>query len=143
MQFTKDLIHHNIPYSCDQCCFKLSCQKKIPCSKFYPDNMDKFMESTITYLKENTPSSKDTILKRHVVISLSSYGAKSDTTTLDGYYVSMINDTLSQIRKGKTAYLFNIAQIKEILKFERNIQIEVNECGYEVTKVNYNDGGNL
>lgn len=135
MKFTKDLIHHNIPYSCEQCCFKLSCQKKIPCSIFYPDNMDKFLEGAVTYLKESIPLSKDAILKRHATVSLSSYGAKSDTTTLDGYYVRMINDTLSQIRKGKTAYIFNINQIKEILRFERNIQIKVNECGYEIRKV--------
>ena len=137
MQFTKDLQHNHIPYSCEQCCFKLSCQKKIPCDSFYPDNMDMYMEKVTTYLKESLPLSKEKRLKRHVVTALGSHGITSDTTTLDGYYVGMINDSLSEIRKGRTAYLFSVGQIKDVMRFERDIKVRRNECGYEVSKVNY------
>lgn len=41
-----------------------------------------------------------------------------DGDTLDKYYVGMINDTLSQIRKGKTAYLFHLSQVQEVMRFE-------------------------
>ena len=44
-------------------------------------------------------------------------GTKSDTT-LDFYYVSMINDTLREIRKGRVGYVYNIRQIADIKAFE-------------------------
>ena len=48
-------------------------------------------------------------------------GAKSDTT-LDHYYVEMINDTLRAIRKGGTGYIFNARQIADIKAFEPNAE---------------------
>lgn len=136
MQFTKDLQHNNVPYSCEQCCFKMSCQKHIPCVSFYPDNKDRFMENVITYLKGTIPLSKDKNLKRHAVASLRSQGITSDSTTLDGYYVNMINDSLSEIRKGRTAYLFTVGQLKDVIRFERDVKVRINECGYEISKEN-------
>lgn len=44
-------------------------------------------------------------------------GTKSDTT-LDFYYVSMINDTLREIRKGRVGYVYNIRQMMDIRAFE-------------------------
>lgn len=138
MRFTKDLNHHNIPYSCEQCCLKSSCQKKIPCDSFYPDNMDRYMEIVTTYLKESHPPlNEEKSLKRHVTTAIGSHGITSDTTTLDRYYVNLINDSLSEIRKGRTAYLFYVEQIRDVMRFERDVKVRRNECGYEVSKVNY------
>ena len=41
-----------------------------------------------------------------------------EETTLDDYYVDMINDTLREIRKGKVAYIFNFGQVIDILRYE-------------------------
>ena len=48
--------------------------------------------------------------------------------TLDKYYVSMINDTLSEIRKGKVAYLFHLSQVQEVMRFE-NIDFTYDAMG--------------
>ena len=47
-------------------------------------------------------------------------GGTGSDTTLDHYYVEMINDTLDEIRAGETAYIFNARQIADILCFEPN-----------------------
>ena len=45
-------------------------------------------------------------------------GGTGSDTTLDHYYVEMINDTLDEIRAGEVAYIFNARQIADILCFE-------------------------
>ena len=45
-------------------------------------------------------------------------GGKGQDTTLDYYYVQLINDTLREIRKGRTGYVFNARQIADIKAFE-------------------------
>lgn len=54
-------------------------------------------------------------MERH---SVSVAGGTSGDTTLDHYYVEMINDTLDIIREGETAYIFNARQIADIKSFE-------------------------
>lgn len=44
-------------------------------------------------------------------------------TTLSRYYKEMINDSLRLIRKGKTAYLYKEEQVRDVLRFEPNIQL--------------------
>lgn len=56
-----------------------------------------------------------------------------DATILDTYYVAMINDTLSEIRKGHEAYLYNLEQIKSVLKYEPEAIIKVLDGIYYVT----------
>lgn len=49
-------------------------------------------------------------------------GGKGQDTTLDYYYVQLINDTLREIRKGRTGYIFNARQIADIKAFEPSAQ---------------------
>ena len=113
-------------------------QNGYTCTKFYPDNMDSFLGSVVTYLKENTLPSKDRRLKRCVGRTIGTTGMKNDNvTTLDDYYVRLINDTLSEIRHGHVGYVFNLSQLRDVLRFERDIKVRYNECGYEILKVNY------
>jgi hypothetical protein len=62
-----------------------------------------------------------------------------DGDTLDKYYVSMINDTLSEIRKGKTAYLFHLSQIQEVMKFENIDFTYNNDDGCFAVRLNKGD----
>lgn len=64
----------------------------------------------------NTGKSHDKRLIRRPIDDR--YKMTCDGDTLDKYYVNMINDTLSEIRKGKIAYLFHLSQIQEVMKFE-------------------------
>lgn len=100
--------------------------------------MDSFLDSVITYIKENTLPSKDRRLKRRVGRTVGAIGMKNDgVTTLDDYYVRLINDTLSEIKHGHVGYVFTLSQLRDVLRFERDIKVRYNGCGYEILKVNY------
>lgn len=138
MKLSNDLHSCGVPYSCSQCIMSKSClQNGYTCTKFYPDNSDAFLEYVVTYLKENTVPSKDKRLKRRVGVS-SSIGMKyDDVTTLDNYYVKFINDTLSEIRHGRLGYIFTLSQLRDVIRFEKNIKVRYYDGCYEVSKVNY------
>lgn len=133
MNINNDLRSCGIPHSCRQCIRKHNdCGNGCACTEFFPDNMDVFLDYVVTYLKENTPLSKEKKLKRHAR-AYSGLGLKyDDTTTLDEYYVRMINDVLSEIRRGKSDYLFNFEQIRDVLRFERNITLRYVDGCYEI-----------
>ena len=82
--------------------------------EFVPDNMDNFLNDTITYCESNMTKSKYNKLQRVCTYN----GATNDkVTTLDTYYVNFINDCISELRKGKTVYVFKLSQLWEILRF--------------------------
>ena len=82
--------------------------------EFVPDNMDNFLNDTITYFEMNMTKSKYNKLQRVCTYN----GATNDkVTTLDTYYVNFINDCISELRKGKTVYVFKLSQLWEILRF--------------------------
>lgn len=118
--FNSDIIRYNIPHSCNQCtrcydCYDVRYGKPNPqCRRFIPSNMDMFLNDTITYFNENVPKSKDEKLNR-----VCSYnGATNDkVTTLDKYYVDLINDSVQELRNRRTAYIFNIHQLYDIVQF--------------------------
>lgn len=78
------------------------------------EKIEDFLNKAITALRAVIIPSKEKRLTRH--------GSKIPGViyedTLDKYYVDMINDTLSEIRKKRTAYIFNLKQVAEILRFE-------------------------
>ena len=41
-----------------------------------------------------------------------------DLWTLDQYYISLVNDVLRSIRNYQPAWVFNTAQLKDVLRFE-------------------------
>lgn len=47
-------------------------------------------------------------------------GGVEEDTTLDYYYVLVVNDVLREIRKGRTGYIYNARQIADIKSFEPN-----------------------
>ena len=118
--FNSDIIRYNIPHSCKQCtrcydCYDVRYGKPNPqCRRFVPSNMDMFLNDMITYFEINVPKSKSKKLNR-----VCSYnGATNDKiTTLDKYYVDLINDSIKELRKGKITYIFNIHQLYDIIKF--------------------------
>jgi len=64
------------------------------------------------------PRSKETKLKRVCCY----HGAYNDKiTTLDDYYVGFINDCISELRKGKTVYIFKLSHLWEIAKFHTDM----------------------
>jgi hypothetical protein len=76
--------------------------------------MDMFLNDTITYFDINVPKSKDKKLSRVCNYN----GATNDkVTTLDKYYVDLINDSVQELRNRRTAYIFNIHQLYDIVQF--------------------------
>lgn len=124
MNLNKDILRYAIPHQCNQCTMNLSCDytcHNTPnprCMKFVPDNMDNFLNDTITYCNINVPKSKEKRLRRVCTYNRCS---NDNVTTLDEYYVSFINDSIKELRKGKTVYVFQLRQMWEILRFVDNL----------------------
>lgn len=82
--------------------------------EFVPNNMDDFLNDTISYFEMNVTKSKYNKLQRVCTYN----GATNDkVTTLDTYYVNFINDCISELRNGKMVYVFKLSQLWEILRF--------------------------
>ena len=120
MNLNNDILRYAIPHQCYQCTMNPSCDfacHNTPnprCMKFVPDNMDDFLNDTITYFEMNMTKSKYDKLKR---VCTYSRATNDKVTTLDTYYVNFINDCISGLRKGKMMYVFKLSQLWEILKF--------------------------
>lgn len=119
-----DIIRYNIPHCCNQCVWCNDCadckfyQANLNCKNFIPCNMDDFLNNMILYLKINIPNASQKLLSR----KCSYHGATNDkVTALDEYYVAFINDCIKELRKGKGAYIFNLHQLYDIIRFYSDI----------------------
>jgi hypothetical protein len=56
-------------------------------------------------------------------------------TTLDDYYVGMINDALSDIRSGQVTYLFHTYEVEDILSCEPDCEYELKDGVYYIWKL--------
>lgn len=115
MNIHNDLQRAKIPHSCKECCCKCN-GRSSACADFYPADMPRFMEYTVGFLKETVIPCKEYKLKRYIVRDGRSYD--DGITTLDGYYVQLINSVLCEIRKDGRDYIFNLEQLREIMRFE-------------------------
>lgn len=87
----------------------------------YKKDVGEFLNHAIETLRIGTAPSKERRLKRHYVKNVG-LGIRQETT-LDQYYVDLINDTLREIRRGRPAYIFNLEQIREVFRFEPEAKI--------------------
>ena len=97
--------------SCDFACHNTPNPR---CMKFVPDNMDGFLNDTISYFEMHMTKSKYDKLQR---VCTYSRATNDKVTTLDTYYVNFINDCISELRSGKTVYVFKLSQLWEVLRF--------------------------
>jgi len=109
-----------IEHDCSQCSYK--CGKRVACEDFVPEDMDDFMEYVVDALMESVVPSKDKKLKRRPVKSKIPYDDK--IPTMDYYYVALVNDTLSEIRRGHIAFIFNLEQLRDVMCFEPRVVVE-------------------
>lgn len=118
MNFAKEFASVGLHYDCSTCGFRNCSSRGLPycCTNYFPENMSEVIDRVAVDLHINTDKSSDKRLKR--VSTGDRHKMTCDGDTLDKYYVGMINDTLSEIRKGKIAYLFHLSQIQEVMKFE-------------------------
>lgn len=125
MNLNNDILRYAIPHQCYQCTMNLSCDSPCHntpnplCKKFVPNNMDNFLNDTITYFEMNMPKSKLKKLKR---VCTYNRATNDKVTTLDTYYVNFINDCISELRNGKMVYVFKLSQLWEILRFVDKIK---------------------
>ena len=125
MNLNNDILRYAIPHQCCQCTMNLSCDSPCHntpnplCKKFVPNNMDNFLNDTITYFEMNMTKSKYNKLQR---VCTYNKATNDKVTTLDTYYVNFINDCISELRNGKTVYVFKLSQLWEILRFVDGIK---------------------
>lgn len=144
MNINHDINKYAIPYQCSQCTMNYSCgfaRHSMPnprCGGFIPDNMDTFLNDTIAYFELNMVKSKDKKLKRICTYQ----GATNDkVTTLDSYYVSFINDCISELHKGKMVYVFKLKHMWDILKYVDNVEAAYQGDGIIGLKCKYINAG--
>lgn len=131
MNFAKEFASVGLHYNCATCGFSNCSSRGLPycCTNYFPSNINTMINRIMIDLRISTEKTSAKRLKRNPVGDRNKMTCDGDT--LDKYYVGMINDTLSQIRRGKRAYLFHLSQVQEIMRFED-------------IKVTYNvDGGNF
>lgn len=118
MNFAKEFASVGLHYDCSTCGFSNCSSRGLPycCTNYFPENMSEIMNRIAVDLHISTEKSSDKRLKR--ISTGDRHKMTCDGDTLDKYYVGMINDTLSEIRKGKVAYLFHLSQVQEIMRFE-------------------------
>lgn len=118
MNFAKEFASVGLHYNCSTCGFSNCSSRGLPycCTNYFPENMSEIMNRIAVDLHISTEKSSDKRLKR--ISTGDRHKMTCDGDTLDKYYVGMINDTLSEIRKGKVAYLFHLSQVQEIMRFE-------------------------
>ena len=120
MNLHNDLLKAKIEHDCSKCSYK--CGKRVACEDFVPEDMDDFMEYVVDALMETVVPSKDKKLKRRPVKSKIPYDDK--IPTMDYYYVALVNDTLSEIRRGHIAFIFNLEQLRDVMCFEPRVVVE-------------------
>lgn len=108
-----------------QCCKYLKYKREKKNNVFY--------SKVLPYLIEHNKISSENTLKRTAYLDKHiSYISDDEIPPLDSYYVGMINDTLKQIRSGIKAYLYNLEQVRDVLKFEPNSIVTVVDNIYHV-----------
>lgn len=123
MNLHNDLLKVKVVHGCENCCRK-SCRYNncnYACKNFYPQNSEEFMEYVLEELRKNITPSKERKLKRH--IAPDGKGYNDGVTTLDEYYVLLVNSVLSEVRRGGVDYAYSLEQIRDILRFEPNIEV--------------------
>lgn len=133
MNLHNDLLKARITHNCEKCCMNcINCSTA--CDKFYPENMTEFMDYALECIRGMVEPSKERTLKRYAVRDSRSYNDK--VSTLDYYYVLLVNSVLSEIRKGKTDYVYSFEQIKDIMRFESDISVRyiADAEAYEIRK---------
>lgn len=127
MNLNSDILRCAIPHQCNQCtmnpCCDFACHNtpNPRCMKFVPDNMDNFLNDTISYFELNMTKSKYNKLQR---VCTYNKATNDKVTTLDTYYVNFINDCISELRNGNMVYVFKLHQLWEILRFVNGVKAE-------------------
>lgn len=89
-----------------------------------PELLNNYTESIIIL---NPEPRKEKYLKCVPTTNYSRYGITTKETSLGEYYTELINDTLREIRKGRTAYLFRLVQVRDVLLYEPRARFAVRD----------------
>lgn len=90
---------------------------------FTPDTR---CDALLASLKASTPPAHERWLRRRTPAQRykSYFGIKTDSIySADTYYVLAVNDAIAAIRSGKVGYLFFQYQLRDLVRFEREIEI--------------------
>ena len=115
--------------NCKDCLYVNTCIKYEGCSYLKHENKDDYAERLLESLKKNitcSPTSKFESLGS----AIDSYNGERSTYE---YYRQMINGCLRDIRQGRTAYVFKEEHVKDILRFEPDINLSYKDGIFYIT----------
>ena len=116
--------------SCRDCLFFNTCKKDEPCNYFSPVDEDDYAERLLKMLKKNiSPSTTHYLGSGMRDIKTSDDGV----TPTYSYHRRMINDCLRDIRAGRIVYAYTELAIKDILRFEPDINLSYKDGVFYIT----------
>lgn len=110
--------------SCEDCIWGHQCAKDIPCHHIEFLSDEYFQDVVLPKIRESVTTRRERRLSRKVI---KSSGVDYSGESLDSYYIAMINDCLNEVRNKRVAYLFSVDQLREVLSFEPECNIEIND----------------
>lgn len=93
--------------------------------------------------QSNIPAKERRLVRR---TTKSKYCTDDYIPTTDMYYVSFINNVLRNIRHGEVDYIFKIEQLKELLRYEPDLEVSYADDIFTVWLPNnksFSGGGDL
>lgn len=110
--------------SCSDCIWGDMCSENTPCHHIQFLSDEYFQDVVLPRIRESITPRRERRLSRKVI---KSSGVDYSGESLDSYYIAMINDCLNEVRHKRVAYLFNVDQLREVLSFEPDCNIEIND----------------
>lgn len=117
---------------CKICMFYKSCHKtdEEQCEYLTPVDEDGYCEELMNRLRsKNKPFGRNEAER----VPRNQYLHYDSVPSLHGYYKSYIKDCLSEIRSGRTAYLYKEKQIACLLRFEPDINVTYQDGVFYIT----------
>lgn len=111
---------------CNSCMYRqdrIFCKRKSRTCAFHPYDWNLYMNICINNLRLITDrNTKQTQLQRTNKINAATFDGWCGFTS-DTFYVELVNDSLWLIRHGRTAYVFSLDHIVDILRFEPDVKV--------------------
>ena len=116
--------------TCRDCLFCDTCPKDKPCEYLAPTDENSYAEKLLKRLKKNITHSPT----RNLGDGFRDIKTSDDNITPTySYHRRMINDCLKDIREGRIAYVYTELAVKDILRFEPDINLSYKDGVFYIT----------
>ena len=119
MSLHSELDNVKIEHDCSQCIY--NCGVDCPCDRFVPKNMATFLNNVVNTLVKTAEPGKGKKMRMPEYASDNLYTRLM--TSVKRHYVMIINDAISEIRKGRKAYLYCLEELRDVISYEPSVMV--------------------